>query len=374
MIAIVCSTVYELSETFITRHIHELAPGRVTVICLNSSNTDKLPCPYYLVNNESAGWMGCLQGPVKAWNLARYGFARALNQKKIKEISEFLQAHRVRVILAEYGNLGCMILPVAAKLGLPCVVYFRGIDASRLLNLRFIRYSYRRLLPRAAGIICVSRFLENNLKMAGFTHPNTHIIPSGVDIKKFVPGDKDRNLVLGVGRFTDKKAPDQTIRAFAKVAAGHKKVHLEMIGDGPLLSQCKALAQDLGISGRVTFHGAKGHAFVRDRLSVASIFVQHSVTAKTGDAEGLPGSIQEAMSSGLAVVSTRHSGIPEAVVDGQTGLLVDEHDVEGMSRSLDRLLDSPDLAAEMGRKGRERAVQYFSADISLSRIRHVLGL
>ncbi|MCB1371311.1 MAG: glycosyltransferase, partial [Rhodobacteraceae bacterium] len=101
------------------------------------------------------------------------------------------------------------------------------------------------------------------------------------------------------------------------------------------------------------------HDFVRERLSRATIFLQHSITAEDGNTEGLPTAIQEAMASGCAVVSTRHAGIPEAVEEGRTGLLVDEFDGEGFAAALRRVLASPEGAAEMGRAARETAVERF---------------
>src|SRR5205814_22337 len=89
-------------------------------------------------------------------------------------------------------------------------------------------------------------------------------------------------------------------------------------------------------------------------LRECGIFVQHSMTdAETGDEEGLPAAIQEAMANGMAVVSTRHAGIPEAVLDGETGVLVDEGDVAGMA---DAMLAAIPRSAEMGRAGHREAV------------------
>jgi len=375
MIAIVCSTVFAVSETFITRHINELAPGRTVVVCFRRDNTEKLTCPTYIGDDVFSFMPWYRQELLKAWNLLRYSYTRVPSRREADRICSFLLKHKVKAILAEYGHLGCMIQPVAEKAGIPFFVYFRGDDASWVLRLWQIRHSYRTLLPRAKGLICVSRFLADNLRKIGLNHSNTHIIPSGVNVAKFTPKmNKDGKMVIAVGRFTEMKAPDQTIRAFASIAARHEGVSLEMIGDGPLLPGCQKLAADLGIADRVIFHGARGHDFVKDRMSAASIFVQHSVTTRRGDTEGLPVAVQEAMASGLAVVSTRHAGIPEAVLEDKTGFLVDEHDVEGMSLFMDKLLSNPALIDDMGRAGRDRAVELFSTFKSIPKIRRIMGL
>ena len=109
-------------------------------------------------------------------------------------------------------------------------------------------------------------------------------------------------------------------------------------------------------------------------MAQAVMFVQHSVISKQGDTEGLPVGILEAMASGLPIVSTRHAGIPEAVTDGETGLLVDEHDVDGMANAMDKLLSNPSLKKSMGMAGRKRVIEHFSAKQEIHRLRQVLGL
>ena len=106
----------------------------------------------------------------------------------------------------------------------------------------------------------------------------------------------------------------------------------------------------------------------------ASIFVQHSVTAPNGDIEGFPTAIAEAMSAELCVVSTRHSGIPEHVHDGETGLVVDEGDVEGMAAALDRVLSDEGYARALGRAARVHAMAHLDRDRSRQRVRDALGL
>ena len=109
-------------------------------------------------------------------------------------------------------------------------------------------------------------------------------------------------------------------------------------------------------------------------MRMASMFVQHSVTDIDGNTEGLPVAILEAMASGLPVVATRHSGIPEAVIDGKTGILVDEHDVTGMTQAIISLLANPARADAMGKAGRERVLAHFTETQMKHRLRGIMGL
>jgi glycosyltransferase involved in cell wall biosynthesis len=141
-----------------------------------------------------------------------------------------------------------------------------------------------------------------------------------------------------------------------------------MIGDGGLLGVCKDLAQGLGVGDAVSFLGRQPHEVVAEEMRRARAFVQHSVVASDGNTESMPNSILEASASGLPVVSTRHAGIPEMVLDGETGFLVEERDVDGMARHMARLVREPALAAELGRAGRQRMRQNFSIDARIARL------
>ena len=125
----------------------------------------------------------------------------------------------------------------------------------------------------------------------------------------------------------------------------------------------------------MTLHGAQSSDYVKARLREADLFIQHSITnPKTGDEEGLPVAILEAMSYGLPVVSTVHAGIPEAVIDGKTGFLVNEADCEGMAMKISTLATRPELRAAFGYAGWERAKSLFSWQRERERLLTVMGL
>ena len=116
-----------------------------------------------------------------------------------------------------------------------------------------------------------------------------------------------------------------------KRIADHPDARLRMVGNGPLLSPCQDLAEALGLQHAITFLGEQPHEVIQAEMRNARCFVQHSIMAQDGNSEGLPNVILEAGASGLPVVSTRHAGIVDAVIEGETGLLVDEKDIAGMA-------------------------------------------
>jgi glycosyltransferase involved in cell wall biosynthesis len=163
-----------------------------------------------------------------------------------------------------------------------------------------------------------------------------------------------------VGRFVAKKGPLLTIRAFAaalkQLPPGQASgLRLVMVGDGPLLGSARELVRELALADQVHFPGLCSPAEVADRMRGCRAFLQHSLVAPDGDSEGSPVSVMEAQLSGLPVVSTRHAGIPEVVLEGETGLLVDEGDVAGMAEAIAWLAADLALAERLGRAAALRA-------------------
>jgi glycosyltransferase involved in cell wall biosynthesis len=178
---------------------------------------------------------------------------------------------------------------------------------------------------------------------------------------------------VAVGRFVEKKAPHLSLLAFAKVMERIPAAELVFVGQGALLDTCKQLSRALGIEDRVYFEGAVGSEKVREHLQRARCFVQHSVTAPSGDREGTAISVLEAASCGLAIVATRHEGIAETMLHERTALLVDEFDIDRMAEEMFRVAKNDELASKLGRAAAQRVRQYFSIHTSIRRLNSILN-
>jgi colanic acid/amylovoran biosynthesis glycosyltransferase len=277
---------------------------------------------------------------------------------------------RCDAVLVEFGHVGVQAMDACRRLGLPLIVHFHGFDVHSRSILDHHGARYGEMFDEAAALIVVSLPMQEALLALGAPADKTHYTPNGVDPDRFVAGAPDRAppTFLAVGRFVEKKAPQLTIAAFASVWRRHPEARLRMIGEGRLLGACQDLAQGLGVGEAVTFLGTQPHDVVAEEMRNARAFVQHSVIAADGNSEGMPCSILEASASGLPVVSTKHAGIPEIVLDGETGFLVAERDVDSMARHMERLVMDPALAAEVGRAGRRRIAEHFSMDSSIARL------
>jgi glycosyltransferase involved in cell wall biosynthesis len=226
----------------------------------------------------------------------------------------------------------------------------------------------------ASRVIAVSNHMLDQLVDLGCPSERIVLSPYGVDIDRF-DGARPKEaapLLLALGRLVPKKGPLLTLRAFATVQAEEPQTRLVMLGDGPLRDQCVDFARELGIDQSVDFPGSVDHVEVAARMRQARCFVQHSLRAEDGDSEGTPVAVLEASSCGLPVVSTKHAGIVDAVIDGEGGFLVEEGDVDGMARQILRLVREPELAEKMGTAARQHVKANYSSEESLGRLRSVL--
>jgi glycosyltransferase involved in cell wall biosynthesis len=360
MRACIATSEYHLGgETFINRHIAELFGGQTVVVCGRFNGANPYDKPVFARRGRRTGPADLLTAPY--WLLRNrlvHATSRLPFGQAKRDLTAFLRAQGVEVILAEFGTQALAVAPLGREMGLPVFTYFRGTDASKALGQPRIVEAYRRMMPQLAGVFAVSQFLLDNLARHGVTHPRARVIPSGVDVRRFRPGDKRPRSCLAVGRFVEKKAPLTTLRAFAVATRDMPDASLDFVGDGPLLEQCRQEAEALGATGRVTFHGSLAHDRVRDLLAQAQFFLQHSVTDRQGNTEGLPTAIQEAMAAGCVTVSTRHAGIPEAIEEGVQGFLVEERDEEGFREAIRRALSLEDPGT-MGAAARVKAEARF---------------
>jgi len=367
-ICVVSPTLNAYSETFIRAHIERL-PGEVHVLSGGSlpSHADGEP----LIRDHSV--------------LARGGFLlkRRLmglsgdwEARRRAAVETFLRRQKIQVVLAEYGPTGVAMMDLCAKAGIPLVVHFHGHDAYKSSVLEENRHTYPTLFRKAAAVVAVSRDMARQLGELGAPAEKLHYNPYGVDMSLFAdaaPAQADP-VFLTVGRFVDKKGPLLTLLAFKQALAEVPDARLVMIGDGLLFDAAGQLARAMGMGPAVEFLGAQPHHVVAEAMQRARAFVQHSLRPGDGDSEGTPVAVLEASGSGLPVISTRHAGIPDIIIDGETGILVEEGDVDGMAQAMIRLARDPQLAARMGRTGRRRIEERFAMERSIDNLWRIIEL
>jgi colanic acid/amylovoran biosynthesis glycosyltransferase len=267
-------------------------------------------------------------------------------------ISGFLKKNQVDVILAEFGNQGAEITVHAKRLGIPLIVHFHGGDAHRKPYLKDFKEKYLELFDYSYKIISVSHFMTQALVELGAPRDKIVYNPYGPWPFFYNLDPNYGNTILNIGRFTDIKAPHLTLQAFKMALPECEGAQLVMVGTGELLEACKALAKAWKIEQHVTFTGGIDHDQLMPYFKDACMFVQHSVQPSYGDAEGTPNAILESGAAGLPIVSTKHAGIVQSVIDGETGFLVNEYDVDNMAKAMITLFNDRDRCRQMGQAGR----------------------
>jgi glycosyltransferase involved in cell wall biosynthesis len=184
----------------------------------------------------------------------------------------------------------------------------------------------------------------------------------GVELERYASLDRreaDEPIVVAVGQLKEKKGLRFLVDAMAELRARGLRASCRIIGEGPLRDELEAQVSRLGLDRSVALLGALPHDAVMQAYAEATVFTLPCVVAIDGDRDGIPNAILEAMASGIAVVSTATSGIPEVVRDGETGLLVPGADAASLADALERLLLDNDLRTRLGEAGRGFVVDAF---------------
>lgn len=266
-----------------------------------------------------------------------------------------------QVIHAHFGGDGWLISRTALRLGVPLVITLHGYDVTSLPaagGWRGVRYRHtlRKAFDRAALIIAVSEHIRSRAIGLGADPAKVRVHHTGVALPTVSPStDAFEWDVLFVGRFVEKKGLDDLIEALARLNDLQPRV--AFIGTGPLEPAVRALAVEFELD--ATFLGVQEPSSVRDHMRKSRVFASPSKTASNGDTEGLPTTIIEAASHGLPAVSTFHSGIPEAVIHGETGLLGAEGDRAALAANLRRVLTESGLRDSLGSAARSHIEAHF---------------
>ncbi len=265
-------------------------------------------------------------------------------------------------LVSLWPMLDCLQIPILTTLhgydiNIHPDVWRRSWRASRKYPQRLLAISR----DERVQFIAVSEAIKARAIEFGLPADRIVVRYIGVDTDQFSPAgapvEQRRPRILFVGRMVEKKGPHILIKAFAEVSRRVSDAELVMIGDGPLLESCRALAGSLQVS--VQFLAAVPHARVKAEMEQARVFCLPSITAKSGDAEGLSIAIIEAQAAGVPVVTSARGGEGEAIEHGVTGYGFPEADVDALSAALIPLLADDRLAAVTSSAARARACERF---------------
>ncbi len=274
------------------------------------------------------------------------------------------------LVHAHFGPDAAIILPFAKRNKIPLIVTFHGFDAQqsrwalfksgKLSNILFLLRE-KALFRYASKIIAVSGFLKERLILRGYPEDKVIVHYIGVDTEKFnsTNGPKIPNRLINVSRHVKWKGIDTILRALPGLISKYPDLYLVQIGAGTETAELQRLAADLGVAKHVEWCGALPHNKVLSELNKSSVYVHASQQDVKGQTEAFGIALIEAQACGLPVVASRSGGIPEAMVEGETGLLFEEGDFSVLAVQVDKLLSDADYLATTSMNAREFVKENF---------------
>jgi len=387
-IAFIVSQFPALSETFILNQITGLIDrGHEVDIFADSkrkesrthSDIDKydlLSRTYYRHMPANKVWRivkaigliisNCYKNPIaiiKSLNAFKYE-KKALSLELLYTTIPFLGKGSYDIIhchFGPHGNLGVLLREIGILKG-KVITTFHGHDVNAIKQPELYGY----LFQQGDLFTVNTNFTKGRVLELGGSPYKIVKLPVGLSLDLFrfkqrvlLPGNDIR--ILTVARLVEKKGLEYSIRAVAKVIREHPDWNLKyrIAGGGPLESKLKSLISELKIENSVELLGPCNTEEIKKLYHESHIFVLSSVTAENGDREGQGLVLQEAQAVGLLVISTLHNGIPEGILDGKSGFLVPERDVDALAEKLEYIIEHPEIWPEMGRAGRRFVKEHY---------------
>jgi glycosyltransferase involved in cell wall biosynthesis len=281
------------------------------------------------------------------------------------EVVERLNGTPVTAVHGYFAHLPTEVAAKAARrLGVPYGFSVHAVDARKVS-----RSGLAERARAAACVIACNPDVAGDLERAGAP---VQLIPHGVDLARFRPTPAppaEVLTILAVGRLVPKKGFPVLIEAAARLLAPFR---LRIVGEGPERPEIEAAIAAHGLGDRVELAGPRTHDDLPAEFAAAHIVVVPSITDATGDRDGLPNVVLEAMSSGRPVVASDVGAVASAVVDGRTGVLVPPGDAEALAGALEFLADQPDVRERLGREARARVEADYELHSCTARLRAFL--
>jgi glycosyltransferase involved in cell wall biosynthesis len=362
-----------LPETYIYDYITGLERHEVDnhVVTFSRKNKEERPFSKVYVVDLPGRWH-----PRRMWHraLATVGIGERRTsdwpetRKRLKAVVRDVEPDLVH---AHFGPTGALIAPVAEANDTPLAITFYGNDVSGLARKKFWREQYQSVFDSAGLLIGISNYICSRIESLGGPRSKIRCWHLGVDVSQFEYQRADESFdgetvqCIHVGRLVGKKSPIDLAEAFRNALDELDEslnLHLKIAGDGPLREKLERKIQSLGLKENVSMLGAVPHTQISELLKDANLYTQHCKTAPDGDQEGLGVSFIEASATGLPIVATRHNGLPDVILDGETGALVEEGDAEAMGRAIASLAKRPDKWVKMGQAGRQHIEETFDLE------------
>ena len=292
---------------------------------------------------------------------------------ELNKLLAVLDRRDAQLLHIYFGHIAVHLLPLILRWQQPTVVSFHGADVMVDMDKPAHRAATERMLNAVRLVLVRSHSLRDAILRIGCPENKIRIHRTGIPIAEtpFVarswPTEGDWRFIQA-GRLIEKKGFGTSLRAFAEFAARYPKATLTIAGEGPLQSELETQARELGIGDKVFFRGFISQKELRELFYSSHIFLHPSETGVDGNQEGVPNSMLEAMASGLPVFATIHGGIPEAIENNRSGILVSEKDHAALAVKLFELTSVPQRLSEIAQAGAIAVTEKFEQETQVRKL------
>jgi colanic acid/amylovoran biosynthesis glycosyltransferase len=371
VIASYCATFLKPEMLHIYRQITGLKRCAPAVIAQKRENAERYPFePVRII-------------PKPAMHVLRRFWFRQLRDQpwqisdaELRTLLAVLSETRAGLLHIYFGHIAVHLLPLIRAWKNPSIVSFHGADVMVDMDKPTYREATLQMLDAVKLILVRSESLRRALVDLGCDPEKIEIQRTGIPLEEFpfrervVPKNGEWQFVQA-GRLIEKKGLPVTLRAFSTFLKQHPSATLTIAGEGPLLPELQRFARELGVTDRVVFTGFISQEQLREIYHRSHIFLHPSQTGRDGNQEGVPNSMLEAMATGLPVFATEHGGIPEAIENGVSGVLVPERDDEALARALLNAAQDPDLLWRIGHAGGNAVRKNFDLSAQTQRLEEI---
>jgi colanic acid/amylovoran biosynthesis glycosyltransferase len=298
-----------------------------------------------------------------------------ISPSELRALIGVLKKRNAQVLHIYFGQIGVHLLPLI-RAWQPSVVSFHGADVMVDMHKPAYREATRQMLDTVKLVLVRSESLRRAVVDLGCAQKKIVVQHTGIPLKEFpfrertVPQNGEWRFVQA-GRLIEKKGLPATLRAFASFLKRYPNATLTIAGEGPLIGELQKLVSELKIENSVSFPGFVSQERLREIYYSSHIFLHPSETGSDGNQEGIPNSMLEAMATGLPVFATQHGGIPEAIENGVSGVLVAEHDHKELTRALLDAVQDPDFLSRIARNGPEVVRKNFDLNAQARRLEDI---
>jgi Glycosyltransferase len=375
VVAFYCATFLKPEMLHIYRQITGLRRVQSIVIAQKRENPDKFPFDKIDIVAKPATHF-----------LRRFWFRQVRNKpwqissKELRALIDVLNREKAQLLHTFFGHIVVHLLPLIQAWPKPSIVSFHGADVSVDMEKPAYRNATKEMLDRVTRVFVRSASLRRAVVELGCDEDKIDIVRTGIPLDEFpfrerkFPANGEWRFVQA-SRLIEKKGLATTLHAFTAFLAHYPRATLTIAGEGPMLHEVQELTRKLKIDNRVVLPGFVVPERLREIYYASHIFLHPSETGSDGNQEGIPNSMLEAMASGLPVFATDHGGIPEAIENGVSGILVPERDHEALSYALLEAVQDRHLLARLVRNGAAAVAEKFDQRNQIHRLEEIyLGM